>query len=313
MGKQLFIPRSFQTAEDTNFDADDLGAGEAALCYVSDANLVAIDTSDASDVTLTTPMQVIWRKYNTSDMIEASFPWTFGEMVKSTKIADSTGTAQVITISDITDVIPAAQATGDVFNLKIIQTTPSTANLKKWNIEVPFEGTDFTEITLCDAIDAAIDTAKAADSTLTVTASNTDTAVVLTADYTSDHFRVACDGDLAGATITYTTDSIPATGAYASIKALETKLKSHGEGITNTIWFPKEYTSETDNTKAYYDQYIFDFNLKTPAKHGMNGTNDRAYTLYICEPSDTVSSDSVGTAINTIHGYLEGVDSLPNS
>lgn len=291
MGKQLFIATAFHDATTTDFTASELAAGEVALVYpAASGKLKSFDVADVSDMDLDTPFQVIWRKANTTDMIEATPNLTFGEFTKAQKISAALGTAQVITISDITDVIPTAQSETDVYNLKIIQTTPGTANLNKWNIEVPYPGSDFTEITLCDAIDAAIDTAKAADSTLTVTASNTNTAVILTADYTSDHFRVACDGDLAGATITYTTDPIPGNGLVAQVKALETKMKSHGEGITNSIWFPKDYTSEVGTTN--YNLGVFDFNLKTPAKHGMNSTNDRFYTLYVAAASDVATSDN---------------------
>jgi hypothetical protein len=293
---QMFLPRTAQAASDADFVAADLAAGEAAIVFLGSTKLQAHGASDASDLAANahSKFQIMWRKYNTSDVILTTPELSLAELVNAKKIEDDSGTAQVVTI---TPTVPDTTAIGDTYHLTIIDTTPGTANLDKYNYEVV--NTTGSIDSVADLIDAFVDLINA-DTTVNVTAADETSDMTLTGDTKQNHFRVAYDGD-APATIEYTTDLEPDTLSKAQIQQMEKDMKSHGEGITNTIWFPKDWTSEVSDTTYYDNMGIFQFKLNKPAKHGMNASNYEDYTLYIAEAANIDLVDNLIVAWNAAH------------
>jgi hypothetical protein len=298
---QMFLPRTAQSSAISDFVASDLAAGEASIVYLStDSKLASVKTTvTASDLTAITDnmhskFQVMWRKYNTSDVILTTPELSLAELVNAKIVVDGAGTAQVVTI---TPEIPGTPAIGDTYHLTIIDTTPGTANLNKYNYEVV--NTTGSIDSVADLIDAFVDLINA-DTTVNVTAADATSDMTLTGDTKQNHFRVAYDGD-APATIEYTTDLEPDTLSKAQIQQMEKDMKSHGEGITNTIWFPKDWTSEVSDTTYYDNMGIFQFKLNKPAKHGMNASNYEDYTLYIAEAANIDLVDNLIVAWNAAH------------
>lgn len=297
---QLLIPRSAQAAADSDFAAADLAAGEASIVYLSSSNklaayLTGTATSDTSDLTSNAhnKFQIMWRKYNTSDVIVTTPELSLAELVACKKITSDAGTAQATTVTPTV----SSPVLGDRYSLTLINTTPGTANLEKWNFEtVNNTGTGFAASDLLDQWTSDIN---AVSDTTNITATDGATVLTLTGQTMFNHFRVAVDCDSATAVISYATDLKPADCTYAQIYALETQMKSHGEGITNSIWFPKTYTSEVQSA-VHNALGVFEFKLNKPAKHGMNATNVENYTLYIAEPTDINLIDMLIAAWNVI-------------
>lgn len=283
---QLLIPRSAQNSDITDFSATYLAAGEAAIVYLSSSNKLATYktgavASDTSDLTSNehNKFQIMWRKYNTSDIIVTTPELSLSELVACKKITSDAGTAQVTTITPTI----TSPAIGDAYSITLIDTTPGTANLNKWNFETYADATDFAVSDLLDLLTSDIN---ALSDTTNIIATDGGTVLTLTGNTKSNHFRVAVDGgNSMTAVINYATDLKPADCTYDQIYALETQMKSHGEGVTNSIWFPKTYVSEVQNA-VYSGLGVFQFELRKPAKHGMNATNIENYTLYIAEKDD---------------------------
>lgn len=283
---QLLIPRSAQDTSITDFAATDLAAGEAAIVYLSSSNKLAAyktgtATSDFSDLTsnVYNKFQVMWRKYNTTDIIVTTPELSLSELVACKKITSDAGTAQS---TNVTPTI-TSPAVGDVYSITLIDTTPGTANLDKWTFETYADATDFAVSDLLNLLTSDIN---ALSDTTNITATNNTTYLTLAGTTKFNHFRVAVNGgNSMTAVIDYAIDLKPADCTYDQIYALETQMKSHGEGITNSIWFPKTYVSEVQN-KVYNGLGVFQFELRKPAKHGMNATNIENYTLYIAEDTD---------------------------
>ena len=292
MGKQLFIPRTVSAADATDYVSTDMSAGEAAIVYPASTGLVAIAATDITDTSM--PFQIIWRKYSTSDIVVSSPVLTLSELVAARKLTSDAGTQQIV---DLAVTVPTTPLVGDTYMVKIIDTTPGTANLTKKTFEYVATATDYAASDIVDALVSDIST----DTDVRVSASDNTTDLRLTGTGTTNHFRVAVENN-AGVdwTITYTSDVRPGRVSQAYLTDLETKMKSHGEGITNTIWFAKPYTSEV--YAAIDCLGIFDFNLRKPAKHGMGGINFEPYTLYIATSDNTVC-----TTLQTV--WLYGIDS----
>lgn len=296
---QLLIPRSAQSTSISDFVASDLAAGEASIVYLSSSSKTAsyktsVDASDTSDLTSNAhnKFQVMWRKYNTSDVIITTPELSLAELVACKKITSDAGTAQATTVTPTV----SSPALGDRYSLTLINTTPGTANLEKWNFEtVNSKGTDFA---VSDLLDQWTSDINAMSDTTTIAATDGTTVLTLTGQTKSKHFRVAVDGEVTAA-ISYATDLKPADCTYAQILEFEKQMKSHGEGITNSIWFPKPYTSEVQNA-VHNALGVFQFKLNKPAKHGMNATNVEDYTLYIAEPTDINLIDMLIAAWNVI-------------
>lgn len=299
---QLLIPRSAQsTAITSGFAATDLAAGEASIVYINTTSdtlssyKTGIATSDTSDLTSNAhnKFQVMWRKYNTSDVIVTTPELSLAELVAYKKITSDAGTAQTTTITPTI----SSPVLGDRYSLTLINTTPGTANLEKWNFEtVNSKGTDFA---VSDLLDQWTSDINAMSDTTKIQMSDGGTAANLVGTTKLNHFRVAIDCDSATAVINYATDLKPADCTYAQIFELEKQMKSHGEGITNSIWFPKPYTSEVQNA-VHNALGVFEFKLNKPAKHGMNATNVENYTLYIAEPTDINLIDMLIAAWNVV-------------
>lgn len=289
MGKQLFIPRTL-SGSDTDYDPADLAAGEIAFVTTSGANLVAKSLAQITDNI--TPFQIMWRKANTSDVIECTPVLTLGELVKSTILSSDSGNAQHTTINCT---VPTTTAIGDTYTVKVVNTTPGTANLTKKTFEyvatsASYAGSDIVNHFLTDI---------STDTDLQCYVSDTDTSDLrIVGTGTTNHFRAAVDNNVGvDWTITYTSDAKPSTLYYAQITDLETKMKSHGEGITNTIWFAKPYTSEVPSVTSFYKMGIYDFKLRKSAKHGMSAVDYENYTLYLAEPSDIDLNDDLSAKL----------------
>ncbi len=299
---QMFLPRTANDSDLSDFVASDLSAGEAAIVSLQGTKLAGFITpadatesaSDLSYITgnIHTKFQVMWRKYNTSDVIQCTPELSFAELVEAKKLTGAGGTAQVTTL---TLTVPGTQAIGDTYSLTIVDTTPGTAKLDKFTYEVVnVTGADYTAETLGDAFRTLI----AADSSRNKVVGSGTTTLILTGATTENHFRVAYEGD-APATIVYTTDLLPGTLLKSQVQQMEKDMKSHGEGITNTLWFPKDWTSEVSDVAARFNNMgVFRFNLNRPAKHGMNATNYEDYTLYVAEAADINIVDGLIAAWN---------------
>jgi hypothetical protein len=295
MGKQLFIPRTVQGA-DTNMTSSDLAAGEIAVVYPTSDGLTSIAVNSITDVDM--PFQVVWRKYSTSDAIVSSPVLTLRELNNVTLLTSDAGNVQEV---DITVAVPTTTAAGDTYSLKIIDTTPGTANLTKKTFEYVATGT-YTAPNIVAHFASDIST----DLDLKVVAASDATDTIgIKGTTTKNHFRVAVENN-AGVTwtIAYTSDVRPGNVSQAYLTDLETKMKSHGEGITNTIWFAKPYTTEVYSSVARLG--IFDFKLKNNAKHGMNAVDYENYTLYIATSDTGICSD-----INKVWKY--GADSTSDA
>jgi hypothetical protein len=297
---QLLIPRSAQASTSDNFTAAQLAAGEAAVVYLhplSDtlaAYKTGTATSDTSDLTSNAhnKFQIMWRKANTSDVIITTPELSLSELVRFKKVAKSDGTAQVTTVTPTV----SSPVLGDRYSITLVNTTPGTANLEKWNFEtINTIGADFAASDLLDQwtsdINAMSDTTK-------IQMSDGGTAANLVGTTKLNHFRVAIDCDSATAVINYATDLVTASGTYAQMVEMERNMKAHGEGITNSIWFPKPWNSELSDTT--YDLGVFEFKLSKPAKHGMQAVNSEDYTLYIAEPTDINLIDMLEAAWNVV-------------
>lgn len=296
---QMFLPRTAQDALDSDFVAADIAAGEAAIVMLASSKLKALKTttvaSDLSDITDNqhTKFQIMWRKYNTSDVIVTTPELTFAELVNAEKVTGAAGTAQATTVAITAASPPVA---GDSYHLTIIDTTPGTANLNKY----PFEYVATASYAASDVVDGLVSDINALSDTTKVTATDGGTTITLTGTTTENHFRVAVDCD-GSAVITYATDLVPGTLLKAQVQQMEKNMKSHGEGITNTIWFPRDWTSEVSDVATNFNNMgVFQFKLNKPAKHGMNGINTENYTLYIAEAADINLVDALLAAWNTV-------------
>lgn len=283
---QFFIPRSVQS-DISDFPASDLAAGEVAVTYLSSSDKLATykvddatDVSDFSDLTanMHNKFQVMWRKHNTSDVILTTPELSLADLIDVKVMASDVGTAQVTTI---TPTVAGTGVVGDIYSLTLVDSTPGTAKLKKWNFET--QNTSGTDFAVSDLLDQWTSDINAMSDITNVQAADNTSDFTLTGQTKYNHFRVAVDGE-GTATIVYTTNLKPPTGAYEQMVQMEKDMKSHGEGITNSIWFPRPWTSELSDTG--YDLGVFEFKLNKPAKHGMNATNVEDYTLYIAEPED---------------------------
>lgn len=293
---QLLMPRTAQSAADSDFVSTDLAAGEATIVYISSSAKLAAyktgtDSSDISDIgsNMHNKFQIMWRKYNTSDVIITTPELTLSELVEARKISSDAGNVQTTTI---TPTISSPSA-GDSYLLTLVDTTPGTANLNKWTFEALATGTDYA---VSDLLDIWTSDINALSDVTKIQMSDGGTAANLVGTTKSNHFRVAIDGDLT-ATISYATDVKPASCSVEQITELEAQMKVHEEGVTNSIWFPRPYTSEVINAQ-YNNLGIFKFKLNKPAKHGMNATNVENYTLYIAESSDINLVDMLVAAWN---------------
>jgi len=267
MSKQLFIPTGLEVAG-TAISA--MTAGRAGF-YDGDAdNLV----DDLDLVSRKAPLQIVWKKSDGS--IESSNIFTIEDIVSVSKAGYDAGTAQVVTI---TPALPATQAKGDIYTLKVIITTPGTAVMQKKTYEViNTTGVDFTATTLGNAFRSLIN----ADSEIPVTATGT-TTLILTADI-DENFRVATDDNMAAAGVVYTTNMDLSFGTPAKIKDLEAECESYGQGITNKVGFPvKRPDSEVGS--GNYDVYIVALELKGKNVDSANPSKYEDLTLYIAEPT----------------------------
>jgi len=287
---QFIIPRSVQAASDSEYVLTDMAAGESAVVYLSSSDkLAAYDVGATSDVSDFSDLgnnphnkfQIMWRKYNTSDVVISTPELSLAELVDVKVLTSDSGNVQTTTVTPTV----TSPSKGDAYSITLIDSTPGTANLDKWNFEVLADATDYSVADLLDAWTAAINLAS---DTTKITATDGTTVLTLAGTTTVNHFRVAVDGgDSATAVISYATDVKPATGAYATMVQMEKDMKSHGEGITNSLWFPKPWTSELESSS--YLLGVFKFKLNKPAKHGMNATNTEDYTLYIGEKGAGIS------------------------
>ncbi len=301
---QFFLPRTAQGTLDSDFLHSDLAKGEAAIVLMSSSKLKALKTtttnSDLSDITdnMHTKFQVMWRKYNTSDVVFTTPELSLAELVSAKKLTSDAGAKQVTTVTFTT---PTVGAKGDNYSLIIADTTPGTMDVQKYNFDhtvtSDYESSDVSDITaaLKTSINLVSDICK-------VSAASTTTGVLtLTGTTFKNHFRVAVDCD-GSATINYATDLKPPTLLKSDIQQMEKDMKSHGEGITNTLVFPKDWTSEVSDIAdgaCFTNMGVFQFKLNKPAKHGMNAVNTEDYTLYIAEAADIDLVDALTTAWGT--------------
>lgn len=207
--------------------------------------------------------------------IVASIVFAEDDVKRAVQLDYTAGTAQVV---NVTPTLAASQAKGDEYQVKIINTTPGTANLKTKSYSVFHQGTDYTVATLIDAFVTLI----GADTDIGVTATDSTTTLTLTAQSPDTHFRVALACELENDTITYTTKNVPSFGTEAKVKLLEKECWSFDKGVFNRVLHAVTPDLEASGT---YDITLLEIEVPTSDKSGRGSKMIEKHILYICEAS----------------------------
>ncbi len=276
MSKQLFVPSAGLASAGTQISA--LSNGEAGFFQVGSTQAVA----DLDTLSVNTLLQIIAKRANGAFQSSAAF--RLADVVIASSAAPSAGTVQS---TDITPILPATQAVGDEYIVRIIETSKGNRTNPRKTFSVQnVNGVDFTVATLIDALVARI----GSDATVHVTAVDGTTKLTLTGADPSVHFRVAVDGLLASAGISYAQNNVPASGKTAQVKALEAECESFADGVTNKVFFPVN-RPDSMVTGDNYTIYTFEMDKKGHASDTANPVKYDDLTIYIAETTGAVGAE----------------------
>jgi len=210
--------------------------------------------------------------------------------VESVELASaSAGTSQVITIT------PGASlaADGDAYSVKVIITTPGTANLvtKTFEYVKGADGAGSVE-NMVDAFAAAINA-----SDLPVAATEDNSVLTLTFDK-NEHGRAAVGGAGLASEIAYTAAWAPSVGQIADLKALGDECAAYA-GVTNKVGFP--VVAPAYEATAACDIAYINIAKKYADKSGMVGQIVERFQLIVAIP-DGGSNIGIGTGVATTDG-----------
>ena len=167
--------------------------------------------------------------------------------------------------------------------IKVIVTTPGTANLPMYSI-CATDAADFA----CEKDEFVI---TEASDTVTITAG------------INQHVRIACSGALEGVVAAAGTAYLPTTGTAADVAALEDACLPY-DGVTNKVGFPVIKPASGVTAGMRYDIVVADFVTVSNAKHGMNALKgEKIKLIFACEVSldrsnvDTSAADALTGAL----------------
>lgn len=215
--------------------------------------------------------------------------------VESVELASaSAGQAQVITITPGADLA----AEGDAYSVKVIITTPGTANLvtKTFEYVKGADGAGSVE-NMVDAFTASINA-----SDLPVAASEDNSVLTLTFDK-NEHGRAAVGGAGLASEIAYPTAWAPSVGQIADLKALEDECAAYA-GVTNKVGFP--VVAPAYETTAACDIAYINIAKKYADKSGMVGQIVERFQLILAIP-DGGSNIVIGTGVATTEAAVLGI------
>ena len=289
MSKQIFIPTAGLAADTTQISA--LADGEAGFFKAgSTAAIADLDTLSKREV-----FQIIAKRADGT--LAASAGFTLDDIIKVEKIAPSNGTVQS---TEIVPVLPATQAPGDEYIVRIIETTKGNRTNARKSFSVFRGANDFTVATLIDALVAKIGT----NMNVHVTAVDGTTKLVLNGTDPEKHFRVAVDGKLAYSVISYPTPNSPSNGKAAQIAALEADCESFSDGISNKVGFPVNRPA-SQVTGDDYTLYVITMDKKGKNIDSANPVKYDDLTIYIAETTGEVGEE--------IYKTFNGIEDVPEA
>lgn len=280
MSKQLFIPTGLAagatgTTPATKKDAMVNGSGAFFKVGSNDA-ISDLDTVDKNEI-----IQIV-RKRSDGEF-ESSLGFRLSDIVSATKAVPSAGVVQE---TDIAPKLPSVQALGDVYTLKVIETTIGEERMPKKTFEVVNQGSNFTVSSLIDAFVALIGT----DEDVHVTAVKSGTTKLTLKGVDSNRtFRVAIDGSLIGAAVNYRVNAIPSEGTPEQIKNLEEECLSFNGGVTNKVLFVRKPQSEVKDSS--YNLYTFVLNIAGQNVDSSNPVKFEREVIYIAEKADGMGAE----------------------